>query len=97
MTLPGFQHNSPPSQRQLAIRTHPAFFHLLPRPCPRPPSTFRTRDCLARKSSGLQQVLGEKLPWTTFLRDAPLFPFTWELLNTNNYDIVSPFLLALDF
>lgn len=76
---------------------HPAFSRFLPRHCPRLPSTFRTRDCLAREPSGLQQVVGEKLAWTTFLWDEPEFPFTWEWLNTKNCDVVSPFLLALDF
>lgn len=71
-------------QRLLAVRTHPAFSRLLPRRCPRPPSTFRTRDCLAREPGGLQQVLGEKLVWTTFLWDAPLFSFIWEWLNTED-------------
>lgn len=45
-------------RRQLALRTHPSFSHLLPRHCPQPPSTFRTRDCLAGEPGGLQQVLG---------------------------------------
>lgn len=73
------------SQMQLALRTHCAFSRLFPSPpagCPRPPSTFRTRDCLAREPGGLQQVLGEKLDWTTFLWDVPPFPFPWEWLNT---------------
>lgn len=40
---------------------HPTFPHLLPRHCPHLPSTFRTRDCLAREPVGLQQVLGKTL------------------------------------
>lgn len=74
-----------------------------PSPTPSPvlnrPQPFATRDCLAKELGELQQVLGEELVWTTFLRNVPLFPFTWKWLkNTKkDRDAASSFFIGLRF
>lgn len=84
------------SQRPRAVRTHRALSRLLPRRCPLPPSTFCTRDCLAREPGGLQQVLGEKLTGRPSSGMCPLpFPLG-RVEHKRNLTFVSPFLSGLD-